>query len=297
MSYYTHMKVLVTGGSGSLGQAVCKYAQTIDSVLLNAPSHSEFDINDYDQCSKYLKNNNFDALIHAAAITDLEYCEKHPELAKRVNTEGTKNMVRLSQKHNLFLTYISTHAVFGQNNCEGITEKGTPQKPTNTYALTKLAGEESMVALNPKKYAIVRLGWMLSEDLIKDKKMIGAIFRKLADNVEELKIVSDTTGSLTYAPHAANMILNITIDKSYGIFHAVNPDPISRYDLVKQLFTRADVAVKLVPVSSDHFPSTVKSPMHSVLKNTNLRYILPDIPDAIDEVIEHNKDFLRRIRT
>lgn len=124
-------KVLITGGSGNLGQAIQKLMPCI------APDQHELDITDLASCKRAIKKYKPDIIIHCAAWTDVAGAEKNKDACWAINVTGTQNLVRAADGRRV--VYISTDYVFDgeQGN---YTEEDTPS-PQNFYALTKLAGE------------------------------------------------------------------------------------------------------------------------------------------------------------
>ncbi len=87
-----------------------------------------------------------DAVVHAAALTDVDKCELEKELAWKTNVEATENLVQLCRKRGVFLVYVSTDYVFDGE--KGMYKETDNPAPINNYGLTKLKGEEAVQALD-----------------------------------------------------------------------------------------------------------------------------------------------------
>lgn len=127
-------KLIVTGGSGLLGQEIQK-------ILVDAkyPTTNEFDVTNYAQMEEYLANNECDIILHAAAFTSPPKVKENPLKAVDVNIVGTSNIVKLCAKNNIKLVYISTDYVFKGD--AGNYSEEDPVYPVNKYAWSKLSGE------------------------------------------------------------------------------------------------------------------------------------------------------------
>lgn len=128
------MKVLLTGGSGQLGQELLRHRDYL------APTHSEMDLTDPDQVAKYLGRHNPDLILHAAAYTDTLKPDNDPEEAAKcyeVNVLGTRNLVRQAACP---IIYVSTESAL---------------EPYNFYILTKIQGEHE-IKLHKYGYVILR---------------------------------------------------------------------------------------------------------------------------------------------
>ncbi|SVD99271.1 uncharacterized protein METZ01_LOCUS452125, partial [marine metagenome] len=82
------MKTLITGGSGILGTELKKLFP--NSLF---PSHSELDITNHEMVFDYFSKNEFDSIIHTAAMTSIRQCESEKKLSWDTNVVGTKNLV------------------------------------------------------------------------------------------------------------------------------------------------------------------------------------------------------------
>lgn len=135
-------KIFLTGGTGRLGRELQKY---LDCV---APTRAEMDIVDNPWIDKECA-----AIVHCAAYTDVDGCERDPDKAQAVNITGTRNIADLALKHNKPLIYISTEYVF--DGRKGQYREDDERKPVNVYAQTKSLGED--VARYAPRSLVVRL--------------------------------------------------------------------------------------------------------------------------------------------
>lgn len=135
------MKLLLTGGSGRLGTALRGLMPD-----LIAPSLHELDITDPSSVRTTLERHQPQAIVHAAAYTDVAGAEREREACWRVNVEGTRNLARAALEGGLFFVHISTDYVFWGD--VGAYQEDDPPGPVrNYYALTKLVAEEAVRAV------------------------------------------------------------------------------------------------------------------------------------------------------
>lgn len=143
-----HNKILITGGSGLLGQELLK----IDSEIIS-PTHTEFDITNIDNIihdTQFYYRPNI--IIHCAALLNDKEISKHPEKAIETNIIGTANIAMTCIKLGIRLIYLSTDYVY-QGNKGNYNEKDE-LLPFNFYAWTKLGGECSVQGV--KNHLIIR---------------------------------------------------------------------------------------------------------------------------------------------
>src|SRR5438045_3420060 len=125
--------ILVTGSSGLLGSALLKTLPGIEEFegdITNAKA--------VDACGK-----NASWIIHTAAMTNVDACEKNQQQCWQVNVEGTKNVRNLARKLGAKLLYISTVSVF--DGVSGNYQEADVPYPKNAYNLSKLLGEQAVL--------------------------------------------------------------------------------------------------------------------------------------------------------
>ena len=202
------MKTLITGGSGILGTELNKFFP--DSLF---PSHSELDITNHEMVFDYFSKNEFDSIIHTAAMTSVRQCESEKKLSWGTNVTGTKNLVDAAIKFspNSKFIYVSTACVFDGH--VGMYKESSIPHPENFYALTKLIGEQFVK--NLKNHIIIRTNFVG-----KQKWMYPKAF-------------TDRFGTYLFAENVASGIKEIFDANIEGIIHIIGDKKLSMYDLAK----------------------------------------------------------------
>jgi dTDP-4-dehydrorhamnose reductase len=131
------MKMLVTGGSGRMGQMLLP---TLQGVLF-APRSSDLEIRDELAVHTAFEQFKPDVVLHMAAYTDVGKAELERELCWAVNVQGTRNLARACTHSGARLVHISTDYVF-DGELGMYKETDTPN-PSNFYSLTKTVAEEA----------------------------------------------------------------------------------------------------------------------------------------------------------
>lgn len=152
------MKVLVTGGAGYVGttlvpQLIVKnYDVTVfDNLLFGGDyilpffryrnfNFIEGDIRDEDAVWNACKSA--DIIIHLAAIVGYPACRKEPDLAKSVNIDGTRNIIKATSRNQIII-YASTGSNYGA--VEDICTEETPLNPLSLYGQTKTLAEKMLM--------------------------------------------------------------------------------------------------------------------------------------------------------
>jgi len=212
----------------------------------------EMDVTDLDKVFAFTSRHKPRIVVHLAAETDLDRCEKEPDHAYRVNTIGTYNVAVAARAIGAKVVYVSTAGVFDGNKKEPYTEEDRPN-PQNVYGRTKYLGEVIVRDLVPE-YLIARSCWMFGGGPGVDKKFVSKIIKQLDQDV--MKVVDDKTGSLTYGKDLAYAIKQLLIQNRTGLFHLSNRGICSRYEVAKEIVKVLGADVKIIPVDSREFTST-----------------------------------------
>ncbi len=253
--------ILVTGADGMMGGYVRK---AFDGETLCATDINEYDITNYERGRELFGDTKPKRVLHLAAETDVDLCEKKPEHAFRINAIGTQKIARLCTEFKAEMTYISTTGVFDGTKLDLYTEFDEPN-PLNVYAKTKWEGEKIVRLLCPHSY-IVRAGWVFGGGPQKDKKFIGKMVALCVEN-EEVKVVNDKYGSPTYARDFVDN-LRVLMDSGYhGTYHLTGIGACTRYDMACELVKILGLPTKLVPVSSAVFPLPAPRPRSDAVLN------------------------------
>ncbi|SDK53973.1 dTDP-4-dehydrorhamnose reductase [Natronincola ferrireducens] len=266
------MKICILGSSGQLG----------DELLNRFKEHHIFtfdkrtiDINNLDKTYEILHHIKPDSIIHAAAYTDIEACEKRPEIAYRVNAKGTENIAKIAEAINSKLIYISTDYVFDGEKGSPYNEDDTPN-PINYYGKTKYEGE-LYIQQYMEKYYIIRTAALFGH---KGKNFIKTTLNLVSKNTI-LKVVIDQISSITYTEDLAKAIEKLIINKgNYGIYHFVNEGHCSWYDLAQETFKIKNIDAKVAPISLTDVEKNISRPRNSSLKN-NSHIKLPPWEEAL----------------
>lgn len=229
------MKIFITGGAGLLGSAlsfelikrnkvVSSYHHNYISIRSNNFSSVNADICDANSL-KVIESMSPDIIIHAAALTDLEFCEKNPKMAYKINVEGTKNILKVAENGNAKIVYICTDYIFdGEKGNYSYSESDTPS-PLSVYAKTKLQGEE-LIKESYDNFIILRTslyGWSLNKSSFAPW-IINSLKRG-----ERISIISDQISSMIFTNDLANILSEMLKYNLKGVYNVASADSMSKY--------------------------------------------------------------------
>ena len=286
------MKVLVTGAEGMLGTDLCQVMEQEHEVL--PVGSNDMDVRDRDAVRKKTTDSDPDLVVHLAALTDVDRCEREPKQAFLTNTIGTQNVVLACQELDIPIVYVSTISVFDGTKPEPYTEFDQPN-PRSYYSLSKYQAERIVRSLL-QRYYIIRAGWMFGGGE-KDKKFIARILT-LARDRSEVRVVNDKFGSPTYTVDFARGIMALIATGQYGVYHMVNTgQPASRYAVARAVLEYADIThCNLTTVSSAEFPLPAPRPRMEAGRNLAAELIgLPPMRPWQEALEEYVRTVLRKI--
>jgi dTDP-4-dehydrorhamnose reductase len=288
------LKLLVTGASGLFGSRLAELAlrKNLEVYAVSSQHQSPYgtpiqlDVSDKNAVEQTFKKIRPDTVVHAAALTDVDKCEKEKELAWKINVEGTENIVNSSKKNRTFLIYISTDYIFDGE--KGLYKENDPPNPINHYGFTKLKAEQHVKRL--KEYCIARPSVIYGTTPAAGKVNFALWLINKLKRKEEVKITTDQWNSPTLNTNLAEMTLEIIERKITGVHHLSGATRISRYDFSKLLAQIFNLDGSLIiPSTSPEFHWTAKRPKDSSLNIEKTKQILKTKPLTIDQALEKMK--------
>lgn len=232
-------RVMIIGAAGLLGQYLC--AEGIERGLeVTATYHNtepkglgchleQLDIVDPASTSQVIESGSPEVVILPSALTNVDYCELHPQEAWQVNAEGTLNVASACKKAGARLMYVSTDYVFNGTKGERYYEFDTPDPPS-IYAQTKLEGER--LTLDADKHnCVCRVCVLYGWNRVSSKSNFVTWVLDSLRQGKDVRLFGDQFVSPTYAPNAAKVMMTMAEGNAMGIYHTAGPDCISRYEM------------------------------------------------------------------
>jgi dTDP-4-dehydrorhamnose reductase len=234
-----------------------------------------------------------DYIIHTAAITNVDFCEDHPQEAMRVNCYGSENIAVCAEKINAKVIYISSCGLFGDEVKTYI--ETDPVVLKTEYSKSKHLGEVK-VAQGCSRYFIVRPGWLFGGGIQHKKNFVYNRYLE-AVKKDEMVAAGDKYGCPTYTYHLATALVNLLNTEKYGIYHISNAGSASRYDYVKKIISCFGLKTNVKKVDSSSFPRKAPVPDCEIIGNENLKKnnfpLLPSWESAVEEYVNIIKNEIK----
>jgi dTDP-4-dehydrorhamnose reductase len=265
--------ILVTGSKGQLGCCLQDLSgQYLDNYRFIFADIEELDIANIKSVEPFFRQNKIDIVINAAAYTQVDLAEVHASSAFLINSTGVSNLVKMCKLFNIFLVHISTDFVFDGRLQGAYTEDQLPN-PISEYGKSKLAGEQEVLESGIRSI-ILRTSWLYSKY---GKNFLKTIL-KIAQEREEIKVISDQKGTPTYGRDLAEIIIKLIAKeeaiKGSEIFHYSNSGECSWYEFAQLIVELSGQKSKVIPILEEEYPTVARRPKNSVLSKEKLKKFL-----------------------
>ena len=272
------MNILVTGANGQLGSEMRLVAVSsndnyifTDVVDLPGVETTKLDITDLDAVRAMVMEKDVKVIVNCAAYTNVDKAEDDREFCALLNAKAPENLAVAMKEVDGLLVHVSTDYVFGGDPYNTPCREDQKGTPTGVYGLTKLQGEQAIIA-SGCHHIIIRTAWLYSEF---GKNFVKTMLM-LTSTKPQLNVVFDQTGTPTYALDLAEVIYDIVENRKWagndGVYHYSNEGVCSWFDFTKMIAEYAgNTGCDIKPCHSDEFPSKVKRPTYSVLDKTKIK--------------------------
>lgn len=285
------MRILVTGAEGILGRAIREWLMARHTLYLWG--RDEADVRDPAGVSEAARGIEFDAVVHAAAMTDVDRCESEFEEALAVNRDGTRNVARLAGGRGAAFVYVSTDYVFDGSKPGPYVEEDPPA-PINAYGRSKLAGEEAARG-EAGRCLVVRTSWLYGPG---GRNFVDTIADRLSRGVIP-EVVTDQRGSPTYVRDLARGIERLLCVKATGIVHVTNRGETTWHGFATAIARHVGSPVAIRTTTSDRFPRPARRPANSVLSGERFRSLtgheLPTWDEALRDYLARRAEWKRGV--
>ncbi|WP_117232812.1 SDR family oxidoreductase [Vibrio maerlii] len=228
-------KILITGAKGFFGtRFINRYQNEFEIAGLDV---QQLDITDKSAVDTTFAEFKPDYVIHAAAIAVTDFCNKHPDVAHKVNVQGAINVANACKANGSKLVFISTEQVFNGNEEAGpYSELDTPV-PDTVYGQNKLEAERELKSILDEMW-ILRFTWLfgLPERYTTINPNVVWNTLQALTNGEVMQERRNEFRGLTYVHELIEQFPKIfTIP--YGTYHTGAHNPASRYDIAEHILS------------------------------------------------------------
>ncbi len=230
-------RLLVTGASGFLGWNICSVAHKswdVFGVAFSNPieipgiNMKVVDLTDFINLKQLFIDVAPDAVIHAAAAANTDYCQINQTESHKINVDTSINIAGLCMERNIPLVFVSTDMVFDGLNAPYKEED--PVCPVNVYGEQKVLAEKEMVKRCPDM-TICRTSIMFGHYPDRSKNWFQKNIESMRMHRDVQLFVDEYRTFLSVRKAVSGLLL--AIDKISGILHLSGDERISRYDFAR----------------------------------------------------------------
>lgn len=295
-------KIMLIGTNGQVGNELQHLLPTIGTTV--AFDHAHLDLCKAADVRRAISEGRPQIIVNAAAYTAVDRAESEEAVARTINAEAPRVMGEEAKKIGALLVHYSTDYVFDGTKTSPY-EETDPVRPLGVYGKTKLAGEEA-IRQSGAPHLIFRTAWVYAT---RGRNFLLTILR-LASEREELRVVRDQVGAPTLAREIARATTSVLttvvneddpISSAAGVnntYHMTATGVGSWYDFAGAILDEVSrgpsnmlwlaaatqgrplIANKLLPITTDQYPTPARRPAYSVLSNSLLnRTFAVQLPD------------------
>jgi dTDP-4-dehydrorhamnose reductase len=295
--------ILITGAGGLVGSKIVRhllatqevpiyaiYRRPPGAILTSTGRFKQYilDLATSSEIATIIMATKPELVLHVAAMTNVDACERERELAYAVNVASTATIARACAISGARLVYVSTDYVFdGSDEHPGPYAEDAPVHPLGYYGLTKLQGEEAV-----QEYCAGRTSWAICRTAVvygfaPDVRLNFALW--LLSELRAghtVRVVIDQFNTPTIADHLAEMLIAVGQRGSNGIYHTAGGDYLDRFSFARQLAAAFALDASLLqPITTAELRQPAPRPLRSGLLCHRIRMELGIKPLSIQESI------------
>lgn len=281
------MKILVTGSSGLVGKNLVEFlgmTHTVAGLSRSGSLQTRFKINLIDQVAVLhcLETFKPQVIVHAAAMTNVDECQRQEKEAYKQNVLTTKILCDWAADNGCKMVYISTDYVYPGNDRMAINDENSPVGPANHYGNTKLEAEK-LVEKVPN-HAILRTTSVFGFDPGGKNFLMQVIECR-----KSRKVPNDQINNPTDVLILCEYIGRVISKDLRGLFNATGPQTISREQFMHLICSEFDIdplLFKAVPTSE--LDQKAKRPLNCSTDSrklwNNIDYLPPSLQESISRI-------------
>ena len=282
--------ILITGGSGQLGISLKRIFHSKYEIISSARSKNlkaadiYLDVTNPMIFKDVLKMTNPDLVINLAALTNVDLCERNPELAYSINVGGIDSLLNT---FNGPIIHISTDYVFDGES--GPNKEADPTNPLNVYGSSKLASENLLLD-HSEDSLVIRANVLYDYASRSSASFLNWVIDSL-EKGEEINVVDDQWNNPTWTNSLA-VVIDRSIDTGLnGLIHWGDSDWMSRFDFAKKIADIFNLKKSLIkPIKSSELSQTAARPLKGGLDTqfaqTNLNLEPPTVEECLHTILE-----------
>ena len=278
--------ILITGGLGQLGISLKRIFNSKYEIISSTRSKNlraadiYLDVTNPILFKDVLKITSPDLVINLAALTDVDLCERNPELAYSINVGGIDNLVNT---FNGPIIHISTDYVFDGES--GPNKEKDPTNPLNVYGSSKLASENTLLEQSEDSL-VIRANVLYDYASRSNASFLNWVIHSLEEG-KEINVVEDQWNNPTWTSSLA-VVIDRSIDSGInGLLHWGDGDWINRYEFANKIADVFNLKKSLIkPIKTSELDQTARRPLKGGLDSDFAQEALNLEPPSVEECLQ-----------
>jgi dTDP-4-dehydrorhamnose reductase len=290
-----NIRVLIAGASGLVGGNCFRYFSAQPGITVKGTHYSYptaytsfYDTLHPDNPDNF-KLDEFRPthIIHAGALTHVDYCEQHPEESAKLTVSSTIKLSEAALRHNAQLIYISTDYVF--DGLAGPYDESAQLNPLCVYGWHKLAAEE-LIRENHSDHLILRITNVYGDEERNKNFVARLMLAGLNREQLKLRLPYDQYATPISAMDVAKALYLLIRDRKDGLYHLAGTDYLNRVQLARKVMSHFPKhKVEIEPVSTAELNQPARRPLEGGLKAHKFLYEYPDFEFSGVDTYLHGK--------
>lgn len=287
-------RLLLTGHGGFVAGSILWHARQDWEVhalsLTEAPETKDnvttyqFDLRNEEELRRVFDTARPDAVIHTAALADIDYCEAHPEDAFEINVGITTSLATLCHEAGTRMILCSTDSVF--DGVKGFYNESDPPSPVNVYAETKVRAEQAVLD-TVEKGVVTRLSLVMGLPVLGAGNSFLAKMRNALEAGKQVTFPQNEIRTPVDVITLGRAFLELALLDYTGILHLAGNTRLNRYEMACRIAQRLGFSPELViPTDSNAMEGRAKRPNDASLDNARARTLLATPMRSLDEALD-----------
>ncbi|ADQ16502.1 dTDP-4-dehydrorhamnose reductase [Leadbetterella byssophila DSM 17132] len=263
------MKILITGSNGLLGQKLVQQLAGKGDIIATARGENRLplsdgyryrslDITDPEAVNAVIIEETPDAIIHTAAMTNVDQCETDKEECWKLNVHATEYLVKAAEKTGSYFLHVSTDFIF--DGKEGPYAEDAEPNPISFYGWSKFAAEK-VVQSSSLNWSIARtvLVYGIAHDMSRSNIILWV--KGSLEAGKTIKVVNDQWRTPTLAEDLAAGCILMVEKKAQGIYNISGKDLLNPYQMAVMTADYFGLDKNLIQeVNGTQFTQTARRP-------------------------------------
>lgn len=229
-------KILITGASGYVGSNLRKYLKAKEYNVYGLTSKEaqeekiyRMDITNPQNLFNILNDIKPDIIIHTAALSSLNECEKNPELAMKINVETTRNLIDAIRNINADIKFVFMSSDYVFDGERGNYKEDDEVNPQTFYGKTKMLSEND-IKKYLENYIICRTASIYGRG--------GNFFDLVLGSLEQnnsIEVLDNVFYTPTYIDYLLDSLRELIEIDYKGVIHVAGSERLSRYDFALKM--------------------------------------------------------------